>query len=165
LALKEFINVPGRFEKFKLLKNSYAIIDYAHSPDAFENIFKNISIINKNRKIITVFGCGGERDKYKRPKMAKIAEQYSELTIVTNDNPRNEDEDLIINDIVKGFSKNQYRIIKDRKEAILESLKNTQNNILLILGKGIEEYQNIKNEKIPHSDINIVKEYIDANRN
>ena len=161
-----FKNVPGRFEKFKLPGNSYAIIDYAHSPDAFDNIFKNISIINKqNKKIITVFGCGGERDKYKRPEMAKISEKFSELTIITNDNPRNEDENLIINDIVKGFLKNKYKIIKNREKAIINALKIANNNLLLILGKGIEEYQNIKNEKIPHSDINIVRNYINENRN
>lgn len=165
-AIKEFSNVPGRFEKFKLPKNNFAIIDYAHSPDAFENVFKNISIINKeNKKIITIFGCGGERDKYKRPQMAKIAEEFSELTIITNDNPRNEDENSIINDITIGFSKNKYKIIKDRKTAIKSALKVAQDNLILILGKGIEEYQNIRGEKIPHSDIKIVKEYINANRN
>ena len=165
-AIKEFSSVPGRFEKFKLPKNNFAIIDYAHSPDAFENVFKNISVINKeNKKIITLFGCGGERDKYKRSKMAKIAEDFSELTIITNDNPRNEDEDLIINDIINGFSKNQYKIIKDRKTAIKSALKIAENNLILILGKGIEEYQNIRGEKIPHSDIKIVKEYINAYRN
>ncbi len=165
-AIKEFSNVPGRFEKFKLPKNNFAIIDYAHSPDAFENVFKNIAIINKeNKKIITIFGCGGERDKYKRPKMAKIAEEFSETTIITNDNPRNENENLIINDIVSGFSKNKYKIIKDRKEAINNALQLAQNNLILILGKGIEEYQNIRGDKIPHSDIKIVKEYINANTN
>ena len=108
---------------------------------------------------------GGERDKYKRPQMAKIAEEFSELTIITNDNPRNEDENSIINDITIGFSKNKYKIIKDRKTAIKSALKVAQDNLILILGKGIEEYQNIRGEKIPHSDIKIVKEYINANRN
>jgi len=165
LAIKEFQNVPGRFEKFKLPDNrGFAIIDYAHSPDAFENIFKNISIINKKRKLVTIFGCGGERDTYKRSKMAKIAELFSETTIITNDNPRNEDEDIIINDIIKGFSTKHYKIIKDRKEAIIKALEKADNHIILILGKGIENYQKIKNEKIPHSDINIVKEYIYENK-
>ena len=164
-SINIFENVPGRFEKIKLPnKKGFVIIDYAHSPDAFENIFKNISIINKKRKIITLFGCGGERDNYKRPKMAAIAEKFSEWVIITNDNPRNENENKIIADIREGFTLKKHEIIKDRKEGILKSLKLAENHIILILGKGIEEYQIIKNEKIPHSDMRIVKNYINENR-
>ena len=165
-ALKTIRNIPGRFEKFILpKKQGYAIIDYAHSPDAYENIFQNIYKLKGNKKITTIFGCGGERDKIKRPLMAKIVENYSQKIIVTNDNPRNENYNLIIEDIVSGFEKNNYKIIKNRREAILDGLNSADNSIVLILGKGIENYQIIKDEKIPHSDIAVVKEYIHANRN
>ena len=163
-AAERFEHIPGRFEKFKLPdKKGYVIVDYAHSPDAYENIFTNISLINKKRNIITVFGCGGERDISKRSLMAEIAEKYSDEIFITNDNPRNEDPDKIINDIKSGLKTNKHTIIKDRKEAILKALNMATNHIVLLLGKGVEEYQIIKNEKIYHSDINLVKEFIDEN--
>jgi len=165
-AMNNFKNVPGRFEKFKLPNNKgFTIIDYAHSPDAFENIYKNIKIINKKKKIISVFGCGGERDSNKRPKMAAIAENFSDWVIITNDNPRNENEDKIIEDIKKGFAFSKNEVIKNRKEAIMKAIEMSKNHIIVILGKGIEEYQIMKNEKIPHSDINTVENYINENRN
>ena len=165
-SINTFKNVPGRFEKIKLpKKKGVAIIDYAHSPDAFENIYKNIKIINEKKKIISVFGCGGERDSHKRPKMAAIAESFSDWVIITNDNPRNENEDEIIKDIKKGFILNKNEVIKNRKEAIIKALRMSKNNIVVILGKGIEEYQVIKNKKIPHSDINTVENYVNENRN
>jgi len=157
-----FKYVPGMFEIFKLPKNKgYAIIDYAHSPDAYKNIFENILKINKKRNIITVFGCGGNRDNLKRPLMGSIAEQYSEQIFITNDNPRNEDPDKIIKDIKSGLKTKNYIIIKNRKEAILKALNMATNHIVLLLGKGIEQHQIIKNEQIYHSDINLVKEFID----
>ena len=165
-AMSSFKNVPGRFEKFKLPNNKgFAIIDYAHSPDAFENIYKNIKIINEKKKIISVFGCGGNRDSKKRPKMASIAENFSDWVIITNDNPRNESEDEIIEDIKKGFLFNKNEVIKNRKEAIIKAIEMSKNHIIVILGKGIEEYQILKNKKIPHSDINTVENYINENRN
>ena len=162
-SIKQFSNVPGRLEKYNH-KNNTIIIDYAHTPDAFTNIFKNISELkNKNKKIITVFGCGGNRDKSKRKLMGKIASNYSDYTYITNDNPRFENEDEIINDILEGITSKKYEVIKDRKEAIISALNN-DNSIILILGKGVEKYQIIKNKKIDHSDIEIVKDYINENR-
>jgi len=164
-AIKHFNNVPGRFEKYKYNKNTI-IIDYAHSPDAFINIYKNISELKQpNQKIISIFGCGGNRDKSKRSIMAKISEKYSDKIYITNDNPRNENEDTIINDICSGFSSSKHQIIKNRKNAIEQALLTNENSIILILGKGIEEFQIVKNVKIPHSDIKIVKNIINANRN
>ena len=159
-----FKYIPGRFEKFKLPNNKgYAIVDYAHSPDAYENIFTNILQINKKRDLITVFGCGGERDDSKRPLMGSIAEKYSKQIFITNDNPRNENPDKIISDIKSGLKTKNHTIIKNRKEAILKALNMATNHIVLLLGKGIEEHQIIKNEQIYHSDINIVKEFINEN--
>ena len=163
-ALKIISHIPGRFEKFILPNNKgYAIVDYAHSPDAYENIFQNIIKILDDKNIITVFGCGGERDKMKRPLMAKIVEKFSQKILVTNDNPRNENEDEIIDHILSGFSKNNHSVIKSREEAILKALSQAKNSIVLILGKGVENYQIINKNKIPHSDIDIVKNYIYEN--
>ena len=95
--------------------------------------------------------------------MGKIASNYSDYTYITNDNPRFENEDEIINDILEGITSKKYEVIKDRKEAIISALNN-DNSIILILGKGVEKYQIIKNKKIDHSDIEIVKDYINENR-
>ena len=161
-SIKYFNNIPGRLEKYNYKSNTI-IIDYAHTPDAFANIFKSIfELKNKNKKIITVFGCGGNRDSSKRKRMGKIASNYSDYIYITNDNPRFEDEDKIIDNICGGISNTEYQIIKDRKKAIISAMNN-ENSIILILGKGVEEYQIIKNKKINHSDIKTVKEFINEN--
>ena len=161
-SVKYFNNIPGRLEKYNYKSNTI-IIDYAHTPDAFSNIFKSIfELKNKNKKIITVFGCGGNRDSSKRKRMGKIASNYSDYIYITNDNPRFEDEDKIIDNICGGISNTEYQIIKDRKKAIISAMNN-ENSIILILGKGVEEYQIIKNKKINHSDIKTVKEFINEN--
>ena len=163
-SFKFFNNVPGRLQSYKSTNNNTAIIDYAHTPDAFENIFENISLLKKpQQKIISVFGCGGNRDKSKRSLMGSIACSYSDLIYITNDNPRFEPEDEIINDICHNLDKGKFKIIKNREKAIIEALSKSKNSIILILGKGVEKYQIIKNKKIPYSDIDIVKKYIDEN--
>lgn len=159
-ALESFNKVPGRFEQFKLVNNNHAIVDYAHTPDAFKNILSNIKDLT-NKGIIAIFGCGGNRDKTKRPKMAAIAEEYSEYIYITNDNPRFENENLIINDIVSGLSGNKYSIVKNRNEAIHQALQNFNKKIIVILGKGRDDYQIIRNKKKYHSDIDVIKEYLD----
>lgn len=150
--------VPGRMEMYKL-GEKIVFIDFAHTPDALENILKETRQ-NYDKKIAVVFGCGGDRDKKKRPLMAKAAEKYSDFIVVTSDNPRTEDPDLIIDDIFKGFEldKKILRIV-DRKLAILEALKEIpEDGILLIAGKGAENYQIIGEKKIDYSDIDYVKE-------
>ena len=112
-------------EKIKLI-NNFAIVDYAHTPDAFENILSTVKEISNNKKIITIFGCGGNRDRNKRPLMAEIAENFSNETIITTDNPRNEILTNINNDIIKGFKNNQFKIINDRKTSISEAIKNNK---------------------------------------
>jgi UDP-N-acetylmuramoyl-L-alanyl-D-glutamate--2,6-diaminopimelate ligase len=158
-SIKYLNNIPGRLEKYNIGNNT-VIIDYAHTPDAFKNIYENISILkDKNKKIVSLFGCGGNRDKTKRPLMAKIAEKYSDFIYLTNDNPRYENEDDILNDITTAFKTDKFMVIKNREIAINQLLANHKNSIILILGKGIEEYQIIGNKKIPHSDIKILKNY------
>ena len=152
------LNIPGRMEKINLNEKGLAIIDYAHTPDAYQQILGTIKKLSPtNSNIITLFGCGGDRDKSKRPKMAKIAEQYSNSVIVTSDNPRNEKVEEICEEIKSGFSGNNFEIIYNRKDAILKALrKMTENSVLLVLGKGRDDYEQIGNEKLPHSDIGII---------
>ena len=153
--------IPGRFQSYKTKNNGVVIIDYAHTPDAFDKVLSLVKKIDPKRKIISLFGCGGNRDKSKRPLMAKISEKYSDKIIITDDNPRYESSDKIIDEIISGFKYQKYEIIKNRKKAIEGLINNlNQNDTLLILGKGIENYQIIENKKIYHNDINTVKNLI-----
>lgn len=166
-SLEEIINLSstlkapsGRFETLRY-KDSVIIIDYAHTPDAVLNILDNV-LEYKKGKVITIIGCGGDRDKTKRPIMGEIATSKSDFVIFTDDNPRTEDNHLIMNDIISGVKKDNYMIKYDRKEAIFEGLKKLEkNDILLILGKGHEDYQVINHDKIHFSDLETVREFID----
>ncbi len=146
--------VAGRGEKLKTNTDYSVIVDYAHNPDALYNILSALSNLKKG-KIITLFGCGGERDREKRADMGNIAGAFSDIAVITNDNPRNENEDEIINDILSGMKESKCRIYveKDRAQAIRLALMNAEkNDIVLLAGKGSEAYQTVKNEKIPFSD-------------
>lgn len=160
LELTNNLEAPsGRFETLKY-KNSSIIIDYAHTPDAVENILDNVEEY-KEGKIITIIGCGGERDRLKRPIMGNIATNKSDYVIFTNDNPRNEDEKQIMDDIIEGISKDNYEVEFDREKAVKKGIKMLKNkDILLILGKGHEDYQVIGNEKVHFSDLETAKKYI-----
>lgn len=152
---------PGRMYLINY-KNNKIFIDYAHTPDAMEKVLKSVNEFKKN-KIITIFGCGGDRDKNKRSIMGNIASSYSDKVIITNDNPRNENENNIITDIVMGIKKENYEIIKDRKKAIIEGISYlNDNDILLILGKGHENYQIINGKKRYFSDLNTTMEIINS---
>lgn len=160
-AISNFDLIPGRFESYKKKNGGIVIIDYAHTPDAFEKILSTVKNINSDNKIITLFGCGGNRDKEKRPIMASISEKFSDKIIVTDDNPRNEDCNQIIKDIESGFKNHKHIVCNDREKAIKVEFKNLcKNQTLLILGKGVEEYQITKNQRINHSDRKIVKELL-----
>ena len=150
---------PGRMEMIKYKTNSI-FIDYAHTPDAVENVI-NSTLEYKKGKVITIVGCGGDRDKTKRPIMGELATRLSDYAILTNDNPRTENEQDIMNDILKGIKKDNYEVILNRKDAIekgIDLLK--ENDILLILGKGHEDYQIIGHEKHHFSDKETVENYI-----
>lgn len=152
--------VKGRFQIVE--GNGFiVVIDYAHTPDALENILKSLLEIKKG-KVITVFGAGGNRDKTKRPLMGKIAEKYSDLVIVTSDNPRDEDPRDIANDILQGISdKSKSLVILDREEAIKYSIDIAkENDIVLVAGKGHENYQIIKDKVLPFDDFEVINKYI-----
>ena len=153
--------VKGRAEKVPVPKNFTVIIDYAHTPDGLENILNCIKGFSKGR-IITVFGCGGDRDKSKRAPMGKIVGEMSNIAVVTSDNPRTENPLLIINDILGGMEKTKSKlaIIENRRQAIEFALgKARKGDVVLLAGKGHETYQIIGNEKIPFDEREIIKEY------
>lgn len=156
---KDIYPPKGRCEQVTI-RDAAAIIDYAHTPDAVEKII-NSFLENKKGRIITIVGCGGDRDPMKRPIMGKIATEKSDYVIFTNDNPRTEDPNAIMNDIIAGVSKNNYEVILDRKSAINKGLSLLKtNDTLLILGKGHEDYQIIGHEKHHLDDKEIVLEYL-----
>ena len=151
-AISTLKRVKGRFETLKSNGGIFFVIDYAHTPDALENVLDSINEIRtKNERLITVFGCGGDRDHEKRPEMGKIATRKSTLAIITSDNPRTEDPSAIIKEIEAGvepqnFSK--YTSIPDRREAIKMAIKFSEpKDIVLIAGKGHENYQEINGIK------------------
>lgn len=159
--LERSIGVEGRIEVVKNKKNLNVIVDYAHTPDALENILNSIKDFASG-KIIVVFGCGGDRDKQKRPTMGRIAQQNSDIAIITTDNPRTENPDDIIDDILAGMDNNNYIVIKDRKEAIEKAISlANKDDIVLIAGKGHENYQIIGRIKYDFDDRKIAKEIID----
>jgi len=150
--------VPGRFNVLDLPANFSVIIDYAHTPDGIENVLKTTKELPHN-KIISVFGCGGDRDNEKRHIMGEISEKYADFTIVSSDNPRTENPQSIINEITKNMKQN-FTTIVERKQAIHYALDMAKDNdIVLILGKGAETYQEIKGIKYPFSDFEVVDEY------
>ncbi len=159
LFLSKTLFAPkGRCEQIKV-GESEAVIDYAHTPDAVEKII-DAFLENKKGKIYTIIGCGGDRDPIKRPIMGEIATSKSDYVIFTSDNPRTEDPLKILEDIIKGVSKNNYEIEPDRKKAIKKGLSLLKkDDVLLILGKGHEDYQIIGHEKIHFDDAEEVRKY------
>ncbi len=151
--------IEGRMEQVGS-KEKPIIIDYAHTPDALKNALTSLRELKKKR-LILVFGCGGERDQDKRGIMGAIASEYSDHCIISNDNPRNENPASIALDIQKGMKRQNYEIILDRQEAISKSIKEMSiGDILLIAGKGHENYQIIGDQKISFKDHDIVQKYV-----
>ena len=164
-AISKLSRVKGRFETIKSPSGIFFVVDYAHTPDALENILDSINEIRtKNERLITVFGCGGNRDQAKRPEMGKIATRKSTLAIITSDNPRFENPNAIIKEIETGvepqyFSK--YTSIPDRKEAIKMAIKFAEpKDIVLVAGKGHENYQEIEGVKHHFDDKEVIHELL-----
>lgn len=165
--LSELESVSGRFQYYKSEKNITAIVDYAHTPDALENVLKTITEIRTNNEtLITIIGCGGDRDKTKRPLMAKIAADMSNQVILTSDNPRTEDPFDILKDMESGLEPHQTKkvlTIENRDQAIKTASQLAKGgDIILIAGKGHETYQEIKGVKYPFDDLGIIKTYLNA---
>ena len=164
--LSELESVSGRFQYIVSDKNITAIVDYAHTPDALENVLKTINDIRtKNEQLLTVVGCGGDRDKTKRPIMAEIATALSNKVILTSDNPRSENPETIIAAMESGVAPQNYKkmvSITDRKQAIKTACQLANpNDIILIAGKGHETYQEIQGVRHDFDDMKIVKEILD----
>jgi UDP-N-acetylmuramoyl-L-alanyl-D-glutamate--2,6-diaminopimelate ligase len=158
-TLKEGSTIKGRFETFKSKKGYFAIVDYAHTPDGLENVLDTILEVVEGR-IITVFGCGGDRDRTKRPQMGKLAGQKSDYAIITSDNPRTEEPLSIIKEVEIGMQETScpYEKIEDREQAIIKALSIAEpKDIVLIAGKGHEDYQIIGKTKIHFDDAEKVK--------
>ncbi|MGC8871394.1 MAG: UDP-N-acetylmuramoyl-L-alanyl-D-glutamate--2,6-diaminopimelate ligase [Caldimicrobium sp.] len=153
LALKDLKNPPGRLELCGAYRGAYIFVDYAHTPEALESALKSLLPLKKGR-LIVLFGCGGNRDPGKRPLMGRIASQFSDLVILTSDNPRFEDPEKIIEEIKLGLNgAKPYYAIPDRREAIAFTIKELrEGDLLLIAGKGHEDYQEIKGKRYPFSD-------------
>lgn len=159
-AVADCQGVKGRCETIPTGRDFSVICDYAHTPDAIENILKSVKEYTEGR-LICLFGCGGNRDKTKRPKMMKAAEKYADLVIVTSDNPRDEEPLDIINDILAGAdSSTEYITVADRREAIYKALEIAKKgDVIVLAGKGHEDYQILKNNVHIHMDEReIVKE-------
>ena len=159
----ENISVPGRSELVPNKKELAIMIDYAHTPESLENILQAVRTYTRGR-VICVFGCGGDRDKTKRPLMGEVAGRVANFSIITSDNPRTENPADIIADIEAGISKTKgkYIVIEDRREAIKEALRMMNKiDIVVLAGKGHEPYQEINGEKLPFDERIIVKEILE----
>jgi UDP-N-acetylmuramoyl-L-alanyl-D-glutamate--2,6-diaminopimelate ligase len=159
--IKKLEPAPGRFVSISSSSGGIGIIDYAHTPDALENVLRTINKMKGNGKIISVFGCGGDRDKTKRPIMAKIGYDMSDILILTSDNPRTENPEAILEDMKKGIEslpQDKVQIIADRHEAIRKACSlATKGDYILIAGKGHENYQEVNGVKSHFDDMKELK--------
>lgn len=165
-VLQEFTSVPGRFELVKAGQDFSIIVDYAHTPDGVENVLKTARKIAK-KKIIAVFGCGGDRDRTKRPIMGRLAAELADVVIATSDNPRSEDPEFILNEVESGVKEKignkQHEKIVDRRQAIFRAVALAQtDDIVVILGKGHENYQILKDKTIHFDDKEVAREAVAA---
>jgi len=152
--------VPGRLERISEAGDICVLVDYAHTEDALEKILEGVRGANPSR-ILVVFGCGGDRDVTKRPRMARVAETLADYVIVTNDNPRTEDPQKILADILAGFQDHRYEVELDREQAIARVLKIARpGDCVIIAGKGHEDYQIFKDQTIHFDDREMVRKYL-----
>jgi UDP-N-acetylmuramoyl-L-alanyl-D-glutamate--2,6-diaminopimelate ligase len=161
LSLAKSPQVPGRLEIVPAKRQFQVFVDYAHTPDALLNVIKTLRELEPGR-LVVVFGCGGNRDKLKRPLMAEVVDRHADYAIVTSDNPRKEDPAAIIADVEKGFHSDRYEKIVDRTEAISRAIELAQpRDIVLIAGKGHENYQEFADNTIPFDDIQVARRAIE----
>lgn len=160
-AVELLHGVPGRMDTIPLADGAVAVIDYAHTPDALQNVLMALREIGPHARLTVVFGCGGDRDRAKRPLMGAIAAQMADRIVLTSDNPRSEDPAAIIDEIAAGIPHGaEYRSVLDRRAAIEESLDQTgASDILLIAGKGHEDYQIVGSERRHFNDREVVIEW------
>ncbi|MBE6073392.1 MAG: UDP-N-acetylmuramoyl-L-alanyl-D-glutamate--2,6-diaminopimelate ligase [Selenomonas ruminantium] len=167
-VLGGFTSVPGRFELVKAGQDFSIIVDYAHTPDGVENVLRTAREIAK-KKIIAVFGCGGDRDRTKRPIMGRIAAELADVVIATSDNPRSEDPEFILREVEAGVREKigtkHHEKITDRREAIFRAVELAEkDDIVIILGKGHEDYQILKDETIHFDDKEVAREAVAARK-
>ncbi|MGB0716233.1 MAG: Mur ligase family protein, partial [Phycisphaerae bacterium] len=165
-GLSKVQGIPGRLQRVQARQQLFDIfVDYAHTDDALENVLQTLKPLTRGR-LICVFGCGGDRDKTKRPRMAAAAARYSDHIIVTSDNPRSEDPEAIIDDIMEGFASDSsvsWSRNVDRREAIDEAIRFAQaGDAILIAGKGHEDYQIVGDEILAFDDVAVACELIDG---
>lgn len=163
LAVKRFMGVPGRLERVPGNRNIF--VDYAHTPDALEKVLLTLSALKTSggatAQLVTIFGCGGDRDKGKRPLMGQMAEKFSDQIIVTSDNPRSENPESIIDDIFSGLKKPGAWRVTDRESAFKKALEITKpGDVILIAGKGHEDYQIIGDKTLSFSDVLVMKQLL-----
>jgi len=157
LSLSKAPQVPGRLEAVPAKRQFQTFVDYAHTPDALFNVLKTLRELAP-RKLIVVFGAGGDRDQQKRPLMGRVADQNADHSIITSDNPRKEDPLAIIEQIKKGFRGSSYEAVPDRTEAIARAIALAQpRDIVLIAGKGHEAYQEFADHTVPFDDVQIAR--------
>jgi UDP-N-acetylmuramyl-tripeptide synthetase len=158
--------VPGRLEAVNFGQPFKVFVDYAHTPDALKNILEFLRKLAPKR-MIAVFGCGGDRDRGKRPLMAKVAAQFCDAIVITSDNPRSEDPEKIAQEITRGIPKDfsHYKVILDRRQAIAEAINSAEpNDIVVIAGKGHERFQIFKDSRIPFDDIEVARDLINQEK-
>ena len=162
LSLGKSPQVPGRLEMVPAKRQFQVFVDYAHTPDALLNVIKTLRDLGP-RRLIVVFGCGGNRDREKRPLMGQVVDQNADYAIITSDNPRKEDPDKIIADVEKGFRGNHFEKITDRSVAIARAIEIAQpRDIVLIAGKGHENYQEFADHTVPFEDIQVARRAIES---
>jgi UDP-N-acetylmuramoyl-L-alanyl-D-glutamate--2,6-diaminopimelate ligase len=159
-VVSELASVPGRMQTVREANRPLVVVDYAHTPDALEKALATISaIVPEKGKLISIFGCGGDRDRGKRPLMGAISAKYADVSVVTSDNPRTEAPDQIIADIVEGMRGANHRVVADRQQAIFEALNLASiDDVVLIAGKGHEDYQIVGTTKHHFSDVDVARE-------
>ncbi len=153
--------VSGRMEKFTATFGAQIVVDYAHTPDAYEKVLSTIyNLVKNDGKMIVLFGCGGNRDTSNRPIMGRLVEQYARFFYITPDNPRYENQEKIVKDILTGLSSQNFKVFADRSDALKKALSGLKkNDVLVVLGKGRETYQEVEGVRLPYSDIEIIEEF------